>query len=581
MLTLPEWYTQEHIKPIADGIRYSLDIEYGIIDTKAMRDKNIGLDIDHFEYKKGSLPDDGRADYSPAYLKDYLKKTVTYAKDPVQKPFATFEQNYFKLDWDGLRLYDKTNPDALDGYYQGFVSKEVCGDDARFIDNQRPSVTYTFDELIFPYGLTLLFDSAGNTFPEEFTVTATTKDDRKTEINHNAAGPESEVVFPTEDSKKGFKEIKIVFNRMNRPNLRARLAKVVFGVYRNFGNDVLTDTFTCEFDLDAASSRMPRQKMSFSLYDADGDYNMENPKSFYEYLTEKQPIKAALTAKHDEQEEIFPICAMVLSGKAENKGKSVSFSAESYLQNTKEKAVNLPSGGGMIIDLLKEVFKQMDMPVTELGEQRWKIEEGLESLYVITTANLNGEELNKCVQMLCQAGNCIVYEDFFGIIHVKSRPPVLEKDESFDEMERKYIHFNKMFSVPELNKYPPLEKVSLEHGASGTVSSDIYGVGEIQEIKNPVIKNISNANTVKNIANHLGKEYSLRNEFSTSIRSGIELEPFDQIIAQTQYAKKRRALITKKTLKFNGALNSDIRFIDENKIIEDDNPETPPKGDDT
>ena len=559
-------FKQANTKSVVDEINYDMLIEYGIIDPKAMNPQNFSIDSTAYPF---SNDDDGQS-YD-------LKRVVTTAKKPFTKQFVSFEQDFFRLGDPNLCFFDGANKSLN----QGFVSNAVCSAQADFATPQK--IKFTFNSEIEIYGLTLCFDEISGIYPKKFSISTKNKGVPLYTNEYGCAETRMEII-PAEEGREGFgkfDELTVEFITMNRANVRARLSKIIFGVICEFDNKNLTDVFTCEFDMDATGRRQTQQKMSFSIYDPKDEYDMENPKGKYRYLTESQPITARLKAECAGETEEFPVCEMVLTGQVEDKGNILTFNAVSYLQSavkkvdlsdTLEESKNLSAlnGGGLpLCKALRRVLRQMDLPLMDDAQNRWEIS-GVPSTNIVV--DLKDIALKDCVQMLAQASNCVVFEDAAGKIHIKPRSEITPAD------PLPHYTFDTMYDIPRLNKYPPLGKVVINrNGEEAVESADEWNhtEGQVQTVSNKVIDGLDFDQTaLEKIANHQAKELSLRNEYTVSIRGGIELTPFDCITAETKYQRdsviegsdeqeaknRQRAYVSKKTMKYNGAVNSELKF---------------------
>ncbi len=574
MLSVPisETYKKHAEKSVVDHIDYEILIAHSVIDPRSS----------DFEFESADT-------YAYPFSGYDLRRVVTTDKKPIQKQFVSFEHDFFKLGSSDMCFYEGTNKTLR----QGFVSKAVCGSEGTF-EGGNPKLIFQFASPIDMYGLTLHFDDMSGIYPSQFKVTA----DNGYDETFFLVDQTSLVIIPSESGNEAetfdrVSRLSIEFIQMNRPNVRARVSKLFFGVIQEFTDKDLTGSVSCSFDMDATMDSLPVQKMSFSLYDPDGKMDVENPKGIYKYLTGLQPVTAVLKAKYpladtmlpgDETEETeFPLCDMMLTGQVERSGSSVTFNAQSYLQSASGKVdlrdlddpnkdltnMVIPETGaarpGMTLyAALEALLHQADIPLAGNEAPRWKLHDSLKSMSVkIPFKELDEKNINECIKWLVQAGRCVVYEDCYGVIHIEPRAEITVA-------EPEHYTFDTMFGIPQLNKIPALEKVVVQWNETD-VESDRWNNptgGEQQPIKNPAITDLlldglsaaQQQAKIKEIANHIAYELSLRNEYTTSIRGGAEMTPYDRILADTKYLAGQRAYLARKTLAYNGAVNSDITF---------------------
>lgn len=735
--------------PVVDKIDYNLLLEYGIINPAMMR---------HGSFELTPEASNRRGERTAPYPFDVgVKSVVTTARNPFRSKFASFDQDMLRLrctsECTPERCFgsDESNPCNKDLIFysgdnrrfgQGYVSNYTCGSNRRFgvnenlLLNENPKLAFNFNtnQGLSMYGLTMNFDRVSNTFPTKLRVSTNlngTEQGCITIEEHSGLNLE---IIPNEndpnesDIFKNFNSITIEFLEMNRANIRVRMSKLLFGIMTEFDNEILKDTFVCEFDVDARGCRLPIQKLSFTLHDPENEFDIENPRGKHAYLTEMQPITATMLATYRRngtmQTSEIPVCDMVLSGNVESGRGSVSFNGISRLQSanraidiiTTEPNLSLRplSLGTSLHNALTRVLRQMDLPTIDGGQNRWQLHRSLNNINIrLDLVELEGKPLNECARMIAQAGKCVIFEDAYGVIHVRPRdhshledasdiislipdhlnPNVTPDEESgrdlsmlatqgmplnealnrvFRQMDLPLLggevrwripqnlnvnvrqnlsgltlrtaaerlaalenhvvyedgagiihvvprdeepegstpryNFDLMFDVPRLNKFPPLNKVVVEWNDEERPST-VHGNldGEIETIKSEIIDGMTRQADVQNLANNIASEMSLRNEYSTSIRGGIELEPFDNVSVETKFLRDKtilslereiaklqdeldegslenvellriqaeiirkkaeivrikngqHAYISKRALRFNGALNSDIKF---------------------
>ena len=392
------------------------------------------------------------------------KSVVTTARVPFRKQFASFDQDMLRLRCTERCTSELCRGENADSnpcnrdliFYsgdnrrlgQGYVSNYACGLDRTFGENN-PKLSFDFNtfEGLSMYGLTLYFDEFSNTYPTKLKITTSLNGREQGYIDiKDHGGFELEIIPDANDLGeseifKDFDQLTIEFMEMNRANIRVRMSKLLFGVMTKFDNEILKDTFSCEFDVDSRGCRLPIQKVNFTIHDPEHEFDVENPRGRHAYLTAMQPITATMYA-HDqagqpltERGRGIPVCDMVLSGNVESGRGTVRFSGTSYLQSangivdlTENKVepnmcLNALSKEGMSLHkALDCTFLQMGLPTIDAGQNRWYLHRSLHNINIkIDTEELEGKSLNECARMMAQAGKCVMFEDAYGTIHVRPR----------------------------------------------------------------------------------------------------------------------------------------------------------------
>jgi hypothetical protein len=193
-----------------------------------------------------------------------------------------------------------------------------------------------------------------------------------------------------------------------------------------------------------------------------------------------------------------------------------------------------------------------DLPLNANGTVKWVIDDSLDSKY--TSAPLpRGETIANCLQLIANAGECVLYQDRDGIIHIE---PL--KDE---ETDYSITSFNS-YSKPEITLSKPIKRVEVRvysytyNKGEGTVDSthttvyiNVGTSGETIVVDNPLITDTSRAQAVGNwLATHLGHRKTL----DSSWRADVRLDPLDIITNETAYST-HKVRMTDVEFKYNGA----------------------------
>ena len=92
---------------------------------------------------------------------------------------------------------------------------------------------------------------------------------------------------------------------------------------------------------------------------------------------------------------------------------NVEFLSETYLRG-----VYNPSGTSLY-ELAENVLIDANLPLAVDGLNRWVIDESLRDIY--TTAPLPASPRSECLEMIANAGKCVIYTDRVGTLHIEKR----------------------------------------------------------------------------------------------------------------------------------------------------------------
>lgn len=300
-------------------------------------------------------------------------KIIRKIEESIQ--FGTFEEKYLRADgMQHIYDFDHTTPTVLDNK-GGFESKWLSDANNSFSNNG--IYPYVVIDLKSPqdlFALTLYFDIFGNDYVDTFEVWGylvgeTNLQKRLIENNKDVVAIIKDLDFTN------VRYLKIVLMKSNRPNIRARLWEVKFGIAFRYTNENFQKV-TVNNLTDPTSSTLPNQNITFSIWDFDKEFNPENPTGIYEYLSGGQKIIAKFGVQTVSGIEWQPIGIYYLNdwstGINTAEFKAVSkidlmneiFIPYEYIEKLKAQPGYLVSGrdtfyraGYSLISLIKEIFK--------------------------------------------------------------------------------------------------------------------------------------------------------------------------------------------------------------------------------
>jgi len=365
MQTVSTAYKSQIQKPLRN--RSYVRVSYGVFNLIATQ--------------QAQFVDNGHAPFSNLTINDDVLPS---------KRYITFEKDYWRVDGSQYIL-----PAAGPYDYTGFVSAVPSGDDNTFTTN--PIITISFTDAQDIYGLTMYFDEP----PQEI------------KVNGTSYYPDSaQYVMP--DELNGVTQITIEFIKACAPGRRIRLDRIRFGQSVFFNNkELISTSFTTSVDF--VSLSLTQKSFSFVIDNTNQFYNPLNPQGLYEYLEAKQPLEIYYGYELDDGTVEWILGdSLVLEGTPtiDESTNEATFPAVDNLTNlTGMFSHGLYRPNGITLyDLAEEVL-------TDAEVEHYLIDTHLKT--IITKAALPIATHRECLQIIANAGQCILYTDRTGAIKLE------------------------------------------------------------------------------------------------------------------------------------------------------------------
>lgn len=472
-----------------------------------------------------------------------IPEIVNVVDTPI-KSYGTLEQNIWLLN--GTR---KSIPesDYKDGGYIGDAISNAEG----VFDTKIPVITINFSKVHtqpIP-GITIDWGTAYNEFAEHFIVTA---------YNGNTAVAQTEILDNTLVTSLVLLDI-VNYNRITiqilkwcLPNHRARVDEIFVGVNKVYSKTSLL-SYSHEQSVDPISTSLPKMEIHFSIDNSDNSYNPFNPVGMAKYLTERQEVKTRYGLKtNDNTIEWVKGGTFYLSEwYARQNGISADFVARDLLEfmSTQYKDNVSEITERSLYDLAIQVLQSADLPLNDDGTTKWVVDESLKSIY--TKAPLPEDTIANCLQMIANAGCCVLYPDRNGILHIEP---------SGNDISDYQINSFNSYSKPELTLSKQIKQVNVkayqytidENGLDSLVTEVSTIVGETGEsitIVNPLVTSEERATILGQwIGNYLKNRMTLR----TIGRADVRLDALDIVSNENEFTTNT-VRMTHIKFDFNGA----------------------------
>lgn len=376
----------------------------------------------------------------------YFSDDADYVVSEVDKkidPHATLERNLWVLD--GSRKVLPSNDYGENGY----IGEAISNDNRTFSKNPLISINFSkvFTDLIT--GVSIVWSSVFNEYATDFIVTA---------YNGNNVVASKTVTENTEAKMTVFVDminydrITVEVLKWSLPNRRARIASVQIGADLIYAKGDIIE-YSHSQSVDPISATLPMCKISFSINNIDDTFNPNNLDSLSKYLIERQEVKVRYGYKLNDKVEWIDGGTFYLSEwDAPQNGLSAEFTARDLLEFMSGIYYygEYNPNGTSLYDLAEKVLIDANLPLDESGSVKWIIDTKLKNIR--TVAPLPIDTHANCLQMIANAGECVIYQDRNGILHIETM--------SYDETDYSIDLFNS-YSKSDISLSKPLRDVTV------------------------------------------------------------------------------------------------------------------------
>lgn len=495
-------------------------------------------------------------DNGAVYISDTPQVVSEVDKNAV--PYCTLEQNLWVLD--GSR---KALPESDFGE-NGFIGNELS-DDVCVFSSKMPIITLDFPhvfENLIP-GITITWSTTYGEFADGFVVRA---------YNGETVVAEREVVGNRSTKSLvmmdivAYNRIEIMITKWCLPYHRARVEDIFVGINRVYTKSELFG-YSHSQSVDPLSTALPKNEIQFSLDNVNGEYDPYNEQGMAKYLMSRQEVKARYGLKLDDGSvEWIPGGTFYLSEwYAKQNGLTADFTARDLLEFMSDiykeaQMVRVRS----LYDMAVEVLMAANLPLNDDGTVKWRIDESLKS--ITTSAPLPEDTLANCLQLIANAGGCVLYQDRSGILHIEPLVTNVNADYTIST-------FNS-YSKAEITLGKPVKQVTvkvyhytvaednplvIEKSETTDLIVPIGTVGETIVIDNPLIVDNKRATA---IGTWVGSHLSHRMSLAPTWRADVRLDALDVVTHKNQH-RDEALLVTDVKFTYNGA----FRGTGEGKVI--------------
>lgn len=451
--------------------------------------------------------------------------------------YATLEQNIWALDGS----FVIPNAPYSDGK---FVSSGLSGEDGVF--ELHPEIILSWDHVnrgIIP-GITVQWSKTYDEYPLDYSVKVYNGET----LVHSADVKNNDSAFNVfYVDIQDYDRLVIEIERWNLPYHRARMEKVYVGIIETYTKNELM-SYKHEDNVDILSGELPKDSITFSLDNTDSQWNPLNPTGANKYLMERQTLRVRYGMEVDGVIEWIDAGVFFLSEwSTPSNGIEATFTARDMLEFFSEPYTGVRSG--TLYDIAIAAVTQIDLP----DDATYRFDVSLLSINV-DFSNKEGEEdeysCAEILQMVANAGKCIIYQDRSGCLRIEPASQVLS-----DYVISQFVSY----SHPEFTLSKELKAVNVNDGMAVVSNS---AQGEIQTLDNPLVTEPLQAQELGEWIKDILKG---RKTVIGDFRADPRLSAGDIVTVENKFSEKgNKVFITSIQYSFGGAFkgNYEGRLLD-------------------
>ena len=326
-----------------------------------------------------------RVSSETAYFSNLTKSLNNYVVDAL---YATAEQNYSTVDG---RMYFLPREKADCVLNQGIVSKEIKG-----------IIDFIFPVPVDLRGVTIDF---GKTYPEAFTIVT---DQSFKEVTGNTKSK-----YVCDEVFKGTTTLSIMPNKMVNGHGRLHIHEIIMGIGIYFNERDILSASKKEH-ISPIMEALPTIDFRLSVNNKDRAYDIENERSTVNFLELGQKVQAFLGQEIEDKIEWLQVGTLKLKEWSADDDK-MSFTAIDFLSGLtgKYRKGKFYPQGISIYDLCLDVLTDAGVDPRE-----FYIDEYLKAVKIKNPIPVVSHR--EALQLLSNAGRCLLYQDEKGKIVIRS-----------------------------------------------------------------------------------------------------------------------------------------------------------------
>lgn len=477
-----------------------------------------------FDISDVTAADDATADASSQASISRLAQTHNQKRD--RPAYALFEPDYWRLDGSFVLPPKPTEP----GFEVGWYSDQ-------FVDETAQWLHFTFTEPHSSIGLSITFDVPADEYAVDFGIMAIGGDQViiSKDIRDN-----TDALYVLEEPITGYTEIVIVVSKWSKPNRRAKITEVSFGVVREYADDSLIKVNLLE-EIIPTSATVPANELKFVVDNSSKEFNILNPDGFYKYLQERQSavVEIGVETTPNVYEYVNMGYYYLTDWQSDEGSLTTTFTARNRIDFIPAVEIeNLTTQSTNLYALCLSIIQQS-------GVKNYRIDPALQS---ITTSGIYKKmTYRQLLQNIAVAGQCVMFvgrDDFLNITRLQQTEAV--DNITFDNVYKEpQIKLDKLISRVEVNYY------SGQDVAGTQVLTTPAEGGSTLKVDNTLINSQAHA---QDVAQWLLDQSNIRGLFDINWRQNPSLECGDTVAVEDSYGVHSESMIIRQEFEYQGYL---------------------------
>ena len=450
--------------------------------------------------------------------------------------YASLEPGLWMLDGSCSLL-----PDKAPYGENKFVSNRLCDDSGYFSEN--PLITLSWEAVhtsLLP-GFTIRWSEIFEEYPTEYSVRVFNGEELIYSLDNVENDSVLNFIFVDVSS---IDRVEIEIKRWNIPHHRARLEQFFVGIIQTYKKENIM-SFSSDDNIDILSGALPEQSTTFVLDNIGNQWNPLNAQGQTKYLSEQQSIHIQYGMKVGGNVEWIDGGLLYLAEwSTPTNGIEASFTAKNVLS-----FMDVPYTGtrtGALLKIAEAAIGQIDLP----DYATYQFDTVLSTINADFSSDTNDYSVAEILQMVANAGKCIMYQDRKGCLKIEPMQ---------SELSDYVIGKQLLYSWPEVSLSKKLRNVIVNNGQA-TIENSADGAD--QTVDNPLI-------TTEELAQAVG-EWTMnmlkgRTTVSGEFRPDTRLSAGDIITADNQFSESgNKIVVTSIKYDFDGGFKGSF----EGRVIE-------------
>ena len=459
--------------------------------------------------------------------KDQLFNAVT----GMSGRLATFEPNYWKLDG------SFSLPPKIDepGYEVGWWSGVLSDGNGDFTPAQE--ILIDFSENHSSIGLTIVFDTASDEYASDFDIVVYDEFDNVIHTENVTGNTLAKYIL--EQGLADYRKILITLKKWGKPQRRARIGEISFGIVEEYFNEDLISLEATE-ELDTISASAIINEVRFTIENQDKRFDIINPSGIYPFLQRKQKISAFIGVERTQGFfEYAQLGAYYLSEWRSDSGSlTATFTARDILDILdQDEYPETTHTSESLYDIAEQVLASADIDF-------YFLDEALQDITI--TATIPSATFREVLQMIAIAGQCVVYSDREGRVVIKRLSEVVLPDK---------IELDNMYKSPQIRLDKLVNTIYVDVMGTEYTYTDPFKQANDPilsvSIENPLITTTQHA---EQVAIWVLDELKKRFIYEVDWRGNPAIETGDILTIEDDFSEGKTVIITKNEFSFSGAL---------------------------